>query len=178
MIHAGGRHPLGTVLAPTACAPLAGARSLPAVGEWVADASPTRLERLGGSIDPPFPKRGRPAESTIRRLSARVDADALDHAVGVWLAASGGPGFRASRGADRSRWSSGPTSGSRGTVRTPAGAPPSAVASPCVRSARPSDRPAHVGRRLCRAPRRPLLSSGRRGTAHWGPPEHRRAPVM
>ncbi|MGW3683927.1 transposase family protein [Streptomyces prasinus] len=82
----GVRYPLVMVLALTACAVLAGARSLLAVGEWVADASPTLLERLGGSINPLFPKRAWPAESTIRRLLARVDADALDHAVGTWLA--------------------------------------------------------------------------------------------
>ncbi|MEU3245747.1 MULTISPECIES: transposase family protein [unclassified Streptomyces] len=79
----GVRHPLVTVLALTACAVLAGARSLLAVGEWVADAPPTLLERLGGRVDPLFPKRAWPAESMIRRLLARVDADTLDHAVGA-----------------------------------------------------------------------------------------------
>lgn len=82
----GVRHPLVTLLALTACAVLAGARSLLAVGEWVSDAPPALLERLGTVIDPLVPKRSWPAESTIRRLLARVDADALDHAVGAWLA--------------------------------------------------------------------------------------------
>ncbi|MFJ6687052.1 ISAs1 family transposase [Streptomyces werraensis] len=82
----GVRHPLVVVLALTAGAVLAGARSLLAVGEWVADAPPALLERLGGVVDPLFPKRAWPAESTIRRLLARVDADALDRAVGAWLA--------------------------------------------------------------------------------------------
>ncbi|MFI9630623.1 transposase family protein [Streptomyces sp. NPDC052042] len=76
----GVRHPLVTLLALTACAVLAGARSLLAVGEWVADAPPVLLERLGTVIDPLFPKRSWPAESTIRRLLARIDADALDRA--------------------------------------------------------------------------------------------------
>jgi predicted transposase YbfD/YdcC len=80
------RHPLVTVLALTACAVLAGARSLLAVGEWVADAPPALLERLGAVVDPLFPKRSWPAESTIRRLLSRIDADALDRAVGAWLA--------------------------------------------------------------------------------------------
>ncbi|MFF4828473.1 ISAs1 family transposase [Streptomyces sp. NPDC001312] len=82
----GVRHPLVTLLALTACAVLAGARSLLAVSEWVADAPPVLLERLGTAVDPLAPKRSWPAESTIRRLLARIDADALDRAVGAWLA--------------------------------------------------------------------------------------------
>ncbi|MFF6999605.1 transposase family protein [Streptomyces sp. NPDC008313] len=81
----GVRHPLVTVLALTACAVLAGAKSLLAVSEWVADAPPAVLERLGVDIDPLFPARSWPVESTVRRLLARVDADALDQAVGAWL---------------------------------------------------------------------------------------------
>ncbi|GAA2412895.1 hypothetical protein GCM10010420_47920 [Streptomyces glaucosporus] len=34
----------------------------------------------------PLPERSWPAESTVRRLLARIDADALDRAVGAWLA--------------------------------------------------------------------------------------------
>ncbi|MFF5157941.1 ISAs1 family transposase [Streptomyces sp. NPDC000348] len=51
-----------------------------------ADAPPALLERLGTAVDPLVPKRSWPAESTIRRLFARIDADALDRAVGAWLA--------------------------------------------------------------------------------------------
>lgn len=47
---------------------------------------PTLLERLGTAVAPLVPKRSWPAESTIRRLLARIDADALDRAVGAWLA--------------------------------------------------------------------------------------------
>ncbi|MEU9291964.1 ISAs1 family transposase [Streptomyces sp. NPDC048275] len=82
----GVRHPLVTLLALTACAVLAGARSLLAVSEWVADAPPALLGRLGTAVDPLVPKWSWPAESTIRRLLARIDADALDRAVGAWLA--------------------------------------------------------------------------------------------
>lgn len=82
----GVRHSLVTLLALTACAVLVGARSLPAVGEWVADAPPALLERLGTVVDPLVPKRSWPAESTIRRLLASIDADALGRAVGGWLA--------------------------------------------------------------------------------------------
>ncbi|MDT0548344.1 hypothetical protein [Streptomyces lonegramiae] len=56
------------------------------MSEWVADAPPALLERLGTAVDPLVPKRSWPAESTIRRLLARIDADALDRAVGAWLA--------------------------------------------------------------------------------------------
>ncbi|WP_267886536.1 transposase family protein [Streptomyces sp. WM6386] len=84
----GVRHPLLTVLALTACAVLAGARSLLAVSEWVADAPAELLERLGTRVDPLFPERSWPAESTAAavRLLAKVDADVLDRAVGAWLA--------------------------------------------------------------------------------------------
>ncbi|MER5602873.1 ISAs1 family transposase [Streptomyces sp. NPDC002265] len=82
----GVRHPLAVVLALTACAVLAGATSLPAVGEWIADAPAHVLRQLGARPDPLIPRRALPAETTVRRLLARVDADALDRAVGRWLA--------------------------------------------------------------------------------------------
>ncbi|MGW4881416.1 ISAs1 family transposase [Streptomyces sp. NPDC004262] len=91
----GVRHALAVVLALTACAVLAGATSLLAVGEWIADAPPHVLERLGVRPDPVLPRRMVPAETTARRLLARIDGDALDRAVGGWLAdrrpASPGP---------------------------------------------------------------------------------------
>ncbi|WP_422665156.1 transposase family protein [Actinacidiphila cocklensis] len=80
------RHDLVGVLALAACAVPAGASSLPAIGEWIADAPPHVLERVGVQPDPLFPKRLFPAEATVRRLLARVDADVLDRAVGRWLA--------------------------------------------------------------------------------------------
>ncbi|MFJ2931926.1 ISAs1 family transposase [Streptomyces sp. NPDC087219] len=80
------RHALVVVLALTACAVLAGARSLLAVGEWIADAPPQVLQAVGARPDPLLPKRLLPAESTVRRLLARIDGDALDQAVGRWLA--------------------------------------------------------------------------------------------
>ncbi|MFM9584199.1 ISAs1 family transposase [Streptomyces caniscabiei] len=82
----GVRHALVVVLALTACAVLAGARSLLAVGEWIADAPPQVLQAVGAPPDPLLPERLLPAESTVRRLLARVDGDALDQAVGQWLA--------------------------------------------------------------------------------------------
>jgi hypothetical protein len=82
----GVRHLLAVVLALTACAVLAGATSLPAVGEWIADAPRHVLERVGARPDPLLPRRSLPAETTDRRLLARIDGDALDRAVGGRLA--------------------------------------------------------------------------------------------
>ncbi|WP_234323693.1 ISAs1 family transposase [Streptomyces sp. NRRL F-2580] len=44
------------------------------------------LEHVGVRLAPLFPKRPLPAETTVRRLLARIDGDALDLAVGRWLA--------------------------------------------------------------------------------------------
>lgn len=82
----GVRHRLTVVLALTACAVLAGATSLLAVGEWIADAPGYVLEQVGADPDPLVPRRVLPAETTVRRLLARIDGDALDVAVGSWLA--------------------------------------------------------------------------------------------
>ncbi len=82
----GVRHALVGVLALAACAVLAGATSLLAVGEWITDAPPHVLEHVGMRLDPLFPERSLPAETTVRRLLARIDGDALDLAVGRWLA--------------------------------------------------------------------------------------------
>ncbi|MEV7979855.1 ISAs1 family transposase [Streptomyces sp. NPDC086519] len=82
----GVRQRLAVVLALTACAVLAGATSLLAVGEWIADAPAHVLEQVGAHPDPLLPRRVLPAETTVRRLLARVDGDALDRAVGRWLA--------------------------------------------------------------------------------------------
>ncbi|MFF1917359.1 transposase family protein [Streptomyces sp. NPDC058239] len=53
----GVRHALVVMLALTACTVLAGATSLLAVGEWITDAPPSVLERLGVRPDPRSPKR-------------------------------------------------------------------------------------------------------------------------
>ncbi|MER6114234.1 transposase family protein, partial [Streptomyces hirsutus] len=78
----GVRHAPAVVLALAACAVLAGAASLLAVGEWIVDAPPQVLERLGVQPDPVLPRRLVPAEATVRRLLTRIDGDALDRAVG------------------------------------------------------------------------------------------------
>ncbi|WP_167349498.1 transposase family protein [Streptomyces durhamensis] len=82
----GRRHPLAFVLALAACAVLAGAKSLTAIAEWAADAPAAVLTALGGpSREPAGPTA--PTEATVRRILQRVDGDALDAAIGAWLAA-------------------------------------------------------------------------------------------
>jgi DDE_Tnp_1-associated len=66
----GRRHALGSVLAVAVAAVLAGARSL-AAGVWRP-----------------------PGEATVRRVLARVDPDALDRAIGAWLADQQPPATR------------------------------------------------------------------------------------
>ncbi|MGW7614199.1 transposase family protein [Streptomyces sp. NPDC054766] len=81
----GRRHPLAFVLALAACAVLAGAKSLAAIAEWAADAPTTALTALGApSREPTGPTA--PAEATVRRILQRIDGDALDDAIGAWLA--------------------------------------------------------------------------------------------
>ncbi|MEU1192742.1 ISAs1 family transposase [Streptomyces sp. NPDC005859] len=82
----GRRHPLAFILALAACAVPAGAKSLAEITEWAADAPPAVLTALGGpgrELSGPTP----PAETTVRRVLQRVDGDALDTAIGTWLAA-------------------------------------------------------------------------------------------
>ncbi|WP_235002619.1 ISAs1 family transposase [Actinacidiphila paucisporea] len=82
----GRRHSLSFVLALAACAVPAGAKSLTAIAEWAADAPVCVLSALGGpNREPTGPSA--PAEATVRRVLQRTDGDALDAAVGAWLAA-------------------------------------------------------------------------------------------
>ncbi len=76
----GVRYPLAGVLAVAVTAILAGARSFAAIGEWAADLPREHLARivLASSI-------ASPDESTLRKLFARVDADAGDRVLGTWL---------------------------------------------------------------------------------------------
>ncbi|MFF0778154.1 ISAs1 family transposase [Streptomyces sp. NPDC003720] len=82
----GRHHPLAFVLALAACAVLAGGKSLTAIAEGAADAPAAVLTALGGpSREPARPTT--PTEATVRRILQRVDGDALDEAIGAWLAA-------------------------------------------------------------------------------------------
>ncbi|WP_329449168.1 ISAs1 family transposase (plasmid) [Streptomyces sp. NBC_01426] len=81
----GVRHALVHVLALAAAAVLAGATSLLAISEWAADAPRDVLLALGARHDPLITRPKVPGEATIRRVLVRIDADALDRAVGSWL---------------------------------------------------------------------------------------------
>lgn len=82
----GVRHRLASLLSVAVCAVLAGARSLAAIGEWAADAPAEVLTALGVRPDPLTGIVRAPAESTVRRVLLDIDGDALDGAVGAWLA--------------------------------------------------------------------------------------------
>jgi predicted transposase YbfD/YdcC len=74
------------VLAVSAAAVLAGARSVTAIAEWAADAPGPVLAALGVRSDPLTRRCHVPGEATIRRVLARVGGDAVDATVGAWLA--------------------------------------------------------------------------------------------
>ena len=74
------------MLAVAVAAVLAGARSLAAIGEWAADAPGPVLAALGVRRHPLTGAWRSPAEATVRRVLACVDPDALDRAIGAWLA--------------------------------------------------------------------------------------------
>jgi predicted transposase YbfD/YdcC len=79
------RHPLNSVLALATAAVLAGARSLTAIAEWTTDAPPLVLAALGVPRDPLTGTHRVPGETTLRRILAGIDGDALDAAVTGWL---------------------------------------------------------------------------------------------
>ncbi|PBC72149.1 IS4 family transposase [Streptomyces sp. TLI_235] len=89
------RHALAYVLALAATAVLAGATSLLAISEWAADAPPEVLGLLGARRDPLTGRHPAPGEATIRRVLAGIDGDALDRAVGRWLADRQPPSLQA-----------------------------------------------------------------------------------
>jgi hypothetical protein len=80
------RHRLAGLLSVAVCAVLADARSLAAIGEWAADAPAEVLTALGVRPDPLTGIVRAPAGSTVRRVLVDIDGDALDGAVGAWLA--------------------------------------------------------------------------------------------
>jgi predicted transposase YbfD/YdcC len=82
----GRRHTLASVLAVSAAAVAAGARSVTAIAEWAADAPWPILAALGVRCDPLTRRCQVPGEATIRRVLARIDGDAVDVTIGAWLA--------------------------------------------------------------------------------------------
>jgi predicted transposase YbfD/YdcC len=81
----GRRHPLTAILAIAAAAVLTGAQSVAAIAEWAQDAPQPVRVALGTRRDAPD-HWVVPAEATIRRTLARVDATALAALLGAWLA--------------------------------------------------------------------------------------------
>lgn len=75
----GVRYPLAGVLALAVTATLAGCRSFAAIGQWAAESTAEKLVSFG------LTSGGAPDESTLRKLFCRLDADALDRALGVWM---------------------------------------------------------------------------------------------
>jgi hypothetical protein len=76
----GVRHSVVSIVALATCACLAGARSFEAIAQWAAECSREALQRLGCRRPTP------PSEPTFRRVLQRLDAAALDAALGRWLA--------------------------------------------------------------------------------------------
>jgi len=75
----GVRYPLVGVLALAVTATVAGCRSFAAIGQWAAETTTDTLASFG------LARMSAPEESTLRKLFARIDADALDAALGVWM---------------------------------------------------------------------------------------------
>lgn len=86
----GRRHGLACVVAVSLGAVSAGARSLAAIGDWVAALPRWSWPRWGI-------RRCPPAVSTIRRVLAVVDPDVLDAVLHAWLQARGGSAAPAGR---------------------------------------------------------------------------------
>jgi hypothetical protein len=82
----GRRHTLISVLAVSAAAVAAGARSVTAIAEWATDAPWPILAALGVRGDPLTRRCDVPSEATLRRVLTRVDGDAVDATIGAWLA--------------------------------------------------------------------------------------------
>src|SRR4029453_3597444 len=87
----GRRHPLAAILGLAAAAVLAGARSIPATAGWPASRPQESAVALAARRHAPG-HRSVPAEATIRRTFARLDADALAGVIGAWLADREGRG--------------------------------------------------------------------------------------
>ncbi len=79
------RHPWTALFTAAAAAVLAGAASITAIGEWVADAPQRVLALLGFRPDPLTGLIRPPHATTIRLVLAAADGDALDRAIGHFL---------------------------------------------------------------------------------------------
>jgi len=88
----GVRHSVAAVLAIAAAAVLAGSRSVLAIGEWAAEAPQVVLEALGARYNRVTGWFRAPHVDTFRRVLRPVDADAVDRAIGLFLAERAGVG--------------------------------------------------------------------------------------
>ncbi|MGH3711087.1 MAG: ISAs1 family transposase [Pseudonocardiaceae bacterium] len=79
------RHQLVSILAATAAAVVAGARSYVAAAQWAAHAPAEVLAALEIRVDPRTRAFVVPHESTIRRTLQACDGDLLDKVLGTWL---------------------------------------------------------------------------------------------
>ncbi|MGQ4352855.1 ISAs1 family transposase [Streptomyces drozdowiczii] len=79
------RHPWTALLTAAAAAVLAGAASITAIGEWIADAPQCVLALLGFRPDPLTGLIRPPHPTTVRLVLAAADKDALDRAIGDFL---------------------------------------------------------------------------------------------
>lgn len=84
----GRRFPLTAIVTAAAASVLAGARSLTAIAEWIADAPRWVLLALGFAFDPFSKAVTVPHPTTVMRLLGRLDGDAFDAAVSAFLQAS------------------------------------------------------------------------------------------
>ncbi|MGV9549072.1 transposase family protein [Streptomyces ardesiacus] len=95
----GRRFPLTAIVTAAAAGVLAGARSLTAIAEWMADAPRRVLLALGFAFDPFSKAVTVPHPTTVMRLLTRLDGDALDAAVSAFLQARA-----ADRSTAKARW--------------------------------------------------------------------------
>ncbi|MCA1673002.1 MAG: ISAs1 family transposase, partial [Actinobacteria bacterium] len=86
----GVRHSVAAVLAVAAAAVLAGSRSVLAIGEWAAEAPQGVLAALGARYHPITGRFSAAHVDTFRRVLRSVDAEAVDTAIGVFLAERAG----------------------------------------------------------------------------------------
>lgn len=88
----GVRHSVASVLAVAAAAVLAGARSILAIGEWAREAPQPVLGALGARHSRRHDRFLAAHTDTFRRVLRRVDATAVDTAIGLFLAERAGCG--------------------------------------------------------------------------------------
>ncbi|WP_327137648.1 transposase family protein [Streptomyces sp. NBC_01340] len=118
-------YPLVGLLLVRACAVVSGARTITEITEWGQRATTTVLELLGIRRHLPGGRRA-PSHATLTRLLAALDGDALDAAVGAYLAERD---HRCRR--HRFCAAAGDRGGRQGAVRLRA--PPAAPPAPAVR---------------------------------------------